>query len=262
MGWSLRIFIQRPNQPPRQNWHYPPDASSTSSRKPQAAQYFLKNLFIWMPKKMWEFQYLCPIVGSNNLPCNRPLRDKSLYKKTRKLFDLADYYYLVTEYLDCMCGGIFVGWDKRLIEKLPFATRRKFPALLTYQKSIDKNLVRLLRSRTLGNSPTALRNTIQNNHSVVHVERSAQFFQDCIRYTKGGIPSTFLSDDDIAFECPPKFEKIPSSQLFLTVYSRNVIDRREVLKGNITSVFGDILKIDSTKNILKNLGKEKDTPAG
>lgn len=46
---------------------------------------------------------------------------------------------------------------------------------------------------------------------------------------------------------------LPTSMWWLSVHTSDVWCRREVLKACITSIFGNILKIDSTKKILKKL---------
>lgn len=39
----------------------------------------------------------------------------------------------------------------------------------------------------------------------------------------------------------------------MTVYRRDVIDRLDDVKGSLTSTFGNILKVDSTKKITRKL---------
>ena len=51
----------------------------------------------------------------------------------------------------------------------------------------------------------------------------------------------------------PQMTAVPTAKWFLSTYARDVMFRMNTLKGNITSVFGEILKIDSTKKILKKL---------
>lgn len=53
----------------------------------------------------------------------------------------------------------------RMLDQLTDAIRAHFPVVLTRKYACDKAVVSLLYSRTLGNSPTALLNTLQEIHS-------------------------------------------------------------------------------------------------
>ena len=44
---------------------------------------------------------------------------------------------------------------------------------------------------------------------------------------------------------------VPTPKWFLSAYVHDVMFRKDTLKGSITSAFGEIIKIDSTKKILK-----------
>ena len=227
---------------PLRNWYYPPTVTA-SIMKPDPAKYFLRNFYLWMPRKMWDFQFSCPV-------CRKALRSRGVYGNVRRVLDLEHYYYIATEYLDCICGKAFIGWDDRLLNQLPYATRSKFPASLTHKYAVDKSLLTLLRSRTLGNSPSSVQNSIAELHSENWMRRSTQYMQDCQRHSKG--VSTLLGSDQI-YPQLPNFAPVPSKKWFLTSYTLDVLSRIETLKGNVTSVFGRILKIDSTKKIVKKL---------
>ena len=68
--------------------------------------------------------------------------------------------------LDCRsCKGTFVAWDLRILDQLSKGVRARFPDALTYKYSYDRAVIAALRARTLGNSPTALRNSLQEAHS-------------------------------------------------------------------------------------------------
>ena len=180
----------------------------------------------------------------------KALRSRGVYGNVRRVLDLEHYYYIATEYLDCICGKAFIAWDDRLLNQLPYATRSKFPASLTHKYAVDKSLLTLLRSRTLGNSPSSVQNSIAELHSENWMRRSTQYMQDCQRHSKG--VSTLLGSDQI-YPQLPNFAPVPSKKWFLTSYTLDVLSRIETLKGNVTSVFGRILKIDSTKKIVKKL---------
>jgi hypothetical protein len=51
------------------------------------------------------------------------------------------------------------------------------------------------------------------------------------------------------YEAPPVFKTPQTQKWFLAAYVRDVWSRLETLKGSATSIYGSILKIDSTKKI-------------
>ena len=126
---------------------------------------------------------------------------RGLYKKTiRRVVDLRDYYYLVTEELGCdRCKKSFQSWDSRwefitptarkhynsllsLLIQLTESQVSLFPAILTYHLACDKAVVSLLRGRTLGNSPTALRNAVYEVHCEEWTRKQLRYLDDCRRY--------------------------------------------------------------------------------
>ena len=135
-------------------WHPPP--VEYHSTPPNPDSYHCRRLLLWLPRMMWQVNFHCPHCGSKE-----SLRSKGLYHRVRLVVDLKNYYYLAGEYMDCRaCAGTFISWDHRILCQLSDGVRARFPVLLTHKYACDKSVVALLRSRTLGNSPTALRNTL------------------------------------------------------------------------------------------------------
>ncbi|XP_034749245.1 uncharacterized protein LOC117957538 [Etheostoma cragini] len=61
---------------------------------------------------------------------------------------------------------------------------------------------------------------------------------------------------------PPEMPPLPSAVWLLTVYSHDILARLEEYKARMTSTFGSILKMDSTKKVTKKLaGTAADTAA-
>ena len=146
--------------PKLKNWYHPPTVGVSPSR-PCPSNYYLHNLFLWMPRLMWGISFSCASKG-----CKERLRRKGLYQTVRRVLDMQDFYYLVTEYMVCKsCGAAYQAWESRMLDQLPYATRCKFPTVLMYKYAVDKSVLTMLRSRTLGNSATALHNTIKELHS-------------------------------------------------------------------------------------------------
>ncbi|XP_031557259.1 uncharacterized protein LOC116293903 [Actinia tenebrosa] len=113
-----------------------------------------------MPRKMWGVDFICP-----NCKEKCSLRPKGLYNRVRLELDTQEYYYLATKYMDCnACKGTFIAWDSRMLNQLSDGVCARFPLILTRKYASDKSIVTLLRTRTFGNSPSALQSNIQELH--------------------------------------------------------------------------------------------------
>ena len=209
-----------------------------------ADRYHLMRLFLWMPRKMWKVDFHCP-------RCTDSLTSKGLYNRVRLVLDLKEYYYLAAEYMECRtCQGTFIAWDYRMLGQLTDGVRARFPAVLTYKYACDKSLLCILYGRTLGNSPTAVQHAVQEAHSTEWMDRQIQFLSDCQRYSTGlqslGLPVP-------KYDRPSPLRSLPMQQWFLAVYVCDVWSRLPTLHAAVTSTYGSILKIDSTKKVTKKL---------
>jgi hypothetical protein len=200
-----------------------------------------------MPKRMWDVVLPCPTC---NIP-ERTLQSKGLYTRVRLVLDIKEYYYLAAEYHSCKaCGGTFIAWDNRILERLPDGIRLKFPVVLTYKYACDQAVTSLLRSRTLGNSPGALQNSIRELHSEEWMRRYVSYLSDCKRHRTS---SQQFQQPPVEYERAKELKDLPTAKWFLACYVRDVYNRLESLKAVTTSVLGSILKIDSTKKMTKKL---------
>ena len=191
---------------------------------------------------MWLMRVTCPNCGSDE-----ELRSKGLYRRVRRVIDVTDVYYLAAEYMDCRsCKGTFVAWDLRILDQLPEGIRARFPVVLTYKYACDRAVIATLRARTLGNSPTAMRNSLQEAHSEAYLRRVTQYLHDCVRF-KAGHDTYGSSSVAVEFQPPPQPELFHSARRFLATYVRDVWSRLPSLQAAVTSTFGQVLKIDSTK---------------
>ena len=83
-----------------------------------------------------------------------------MYHRLRRVLDTSEWYYLAGEYHSCgQCSGTFISYDWRQLRQLPDGRRGLFPAVLTHKLACDRSVVVRLRGSTLGNSPTACRNS-------------------------------------------------------------------------------------------------------
>ncbi|XP_035858117.1 uncharacterized protein LOC116056487 [Sander lucioperca] len=62
-----------------------------------------------------------------------------------------------------------------------------------------------------------------------------------------------LGNGLLTFQEPPAPVEVPSYKWLLTVYSKDILTRLDDIKAAITSTYGSILKMDSTKKITKKL---------
>lgn len=112
-------------------------------------------------------------------------------------------------------------------------------------------VVSLMRSRTLGNSPTALQNNLEEMHSEAWLKKSIHYLNDCKRFQKGA--ARLAGMQNLVFEEPPPFRNPPTAKWFLTAHVKFLFEQLDVMKASLTSVYGSVLKIDSTKKIVKKI---------
>ena len=128
--------------------------------------------------------------------------------------------------------------------------RLQFTALLTYHFACDVRVIRMLRQRGLGNSASQLQKKIEEQHSERWLARTIQYLNDC-QYFREAAKTGLLTPSQ--FEDPPDFVKLPTSKWFLTVYVQDILPRIDEIKASVTSTFGSILKMDSTKKVVRKL---------
>ena len=108
-----------------------------------------------------------------------------------------------------------------------------------FRYSCDIRVLRMMRERTMGNSTTQLYRKLQEQHSEAWMQRVLQYLTACEPFTRSSVVPP------PAFAEPP----LPKPKWLLAVYARDVLGRLHELKAKITSVFGSVLKMDSTKKV-------------
>ena len=225
-------------------WWHPPEVDDHSSLKPDF--YHRRRLLLWILRMMWQVNFHCPHCG-----VRKSLRSKGLYNHVRLVMDLKDYYFVAVEYMECRaCSGTFIAWDTRILDQLATGVRTRFPVLMTRMYACDQSVIALLCSRTLGNSPTALRNTLHEFHSEEWLRNQLAYLTRCHR-NKNSYQSLRLPAPE--YQNPLLFPPFPTSKWFLAAYGREVWSRMDDLLAAATSTHGSILKIDSTKKICSKL---------
>ena len=220
-------------------WNYPPPVRDSISSKPDPSAYVLRRLCLWMPRRVYKLDFKCCKES-----CGKSLKSNGIYNKIRLVLDISDYYYMVTDYIICPCGFTVLGWDSRILKQLPYGIRVKFPALLTYRYACDSTVISLLKSRTVGNSPSALHNTLVELHSEAWLKKNSRYLFDCQRH-KARL--ALVRNEWPSYDKADSFRILPTSKWFLAAFARDIWSRLDSLKASITSVFGTVLKIDSTK---------------
>ncbi|KAK3524874.1 hypothetical protein QTP86_010602 [Hemibagrus guttatus] len=111
----------------------------------------------------------------------------------------------------------------------------------------DSHVIRLMRERTLGNSPTRLAKQLKENQWEEWLNRSAHYMEECVAFAN--CPSLF----PVTPQEPPEPIEVLTSKWLLSVYGKDIMSCLNHVKASITSKFGNILKLDSTRKIIKKL---------
>lgn len=106
--------------------------------------------------------------------------------------------------------------------------------------SCDIHVAKLMRERSLGNSATMLYHKLCEQHTEEWMERSLQYLSVCDR---------FQGTNTQPITPPPPMPPVPTAKWLLSVHAEDVRSRYSELKARVTSVFGSILKMDSTKKV-------------
>ncbi|XP_051532972.1 uncharacterized protein si:ch73-112l6.1 isoform X1 [Myxocyprinus asiaticus] len=224
---------------PLQLWWSPPGPQMLYSQPPLSPDpFFHSRLFLWMPYHMWGYRLLCTKPNCRRL--GNHLTACGLYKTVRRVLDLSGWYFMVTEYLECCsCKKKVAGWSQDIMDQLDPIHCEKFPAILTYRLSCDKEIVRLMRGQTPGNSATTLYRHLRVRHKEQWLVQSAEYFSVLNKFQD---PSTLTAR-------LPQMMPLPSPSLLLSVYVKDVLARLGEMKARVTSIYGSILKMAYTKKV-------------
>ncbi|XP_051250139.1 uncharacterized protein LOC127359931 [Dicentrarchus labrax] len=144
---------------------------------------------------------------------------------------------MATEYLECCrCKKKVAAWSQEVVGQLGEGHRALFPAILTYKLACDRRVIIQLRERTRGNSPTQLYNKLCEAHTEAWMRRSIHYLSVMEPFASLGVVR----------RCTP-----PPN--LLLVYCHDILSRLEDVKARVTSIFGSILKMDSTKKVTRKL---------
>ncbi|XP_063734263.1 uncharacterized protein LOC134862462 isoform X2 [Eleginops maclovinus] len=222
-------------------WYEPPAPALIYHQTPTPDRFLNHRLMVWMPYHLWKVRVTCP-------ECGKQLTGYGVHKRARKVLDIDRYYLMVTETLGCtVCSVNYLSTSETVRNQLDLPHQKMFRMILTRQYACDIRVIRLLRERTLGNSPARLVKQLKENHGEEWLNRLAHYLGECAEFV--GRPSLF----PVVCQDPPEPIDVPTSRWLLTVYGRDILSRLDHIKASITSTFGSILKMDSTKQITKKL---------
>ncbi|KAK0140599.1 hypothetical protein N1851_022414 [Merluccius polli] len=146
---------------------------------------------------------------------------------------------MATEYLECRrCKKKVAAWSQEIVGQLGEGHRALFPAILTY------NVSACLRP-DLGNSPTQLYNKLCEAHTEAWMRRSIHYLSVMEPFASIGVVRRYTP--------PPNLPPVPQYGWLLLVYCHDILSRLEDVKARVTSIFGTILKMDSTKKVTQKL---------
>ncbi|KAI9533664.1 hypothetical protein NQZ68_021438 [Dissostichus eleginoides] len=184
--------------------------------------------------------------------CNKePLTSAGLHQKIRQVVAVGKMYFVASEYLACRrCKRKVISWSHSLISQLDIGHRVQFPCILTSKLACDFEVASLMRQRGLGNSSSQIQRKLQERHAEVWMQKTLQYLQDC-----KGIASAVTSGLilPMPFDPVPAMPPVPKHRWLMQVYAQDVLQRLDEIKATITSQYGRILKMDSTKKVSRKL---------
>lgn len=208
-----------------QLWYYPPQPALTYNQAPAPDRFFGHALLLWMPCKLWRVKVVCP-----NPACGQhQLTGGGLHKRARQVLTLTE----------CTCHIHMQILHTNQICKI-------YECILLFQRyACDMRVIQLLRERSLGNSPTQVSSPEQlcENHSEEWLQHLARYTTQCVDFLNrpGVLP--------VKFQEPPEPTVVPSCKPLFTVYSQYILTKLDEIYSRITSTYGSVLKMDSTKKV-------------
>lgn len=103
--------------------------------------------------------------------------------------------------------------------------------------SCDKRLLAQMN----GNSVSGLHSYLLEQHTTDYYNRCTRLLLACSMFK--GVPRSH------AVSTMPDMERVPGKKWLLATYAREVFCRIDELRAKVTSIFGSILKMDSTKKV-------------
>jgi hypothetical protein len=161
--------------------------------------------------------------------------------------DVDSRYYLIgMDYPRCgRCKVPYCPWNPVILSQLDPSHRNMFPAVLTKNEALDRKCITLMKPRTQGNSSSYIQQALHEVHSEEWGKRCIQYLTDCESHQKGAV----LTGNRYVYKPPHPFRPLPLAQWFELAHANEILSHVEEMKGIITSTYGRVLKVDSTKKV-------------
>ncbi|KAJ4928157.1 hypothetical protein JOQ06_015954 [Pogonophryne albipinna] len=170
---SNTLFNSGKLRPHLKLWYEPPVPALIYHQPPMPDRFFTHRLMVWMPYHLWNVRVFCPT-------CGKQLTGGGVHRRSRKVLDIDRYYLMVTETLRCsVCVVNFLSTSQTVRDQLDLPHQKMFRLILTHKYACDIRVIRLLRERTLGNSPTRLVKQLKENHGEEWLNRLAHYLGEC-----------------------------------------------------------------------------------
>ncbi|XP_071501526.1 uncharacterized protein [Diadema antillarum] len=230
-----------------QLWFYPPQAKFALGQPPKPSRYFASKILMWMPRKLWAVKLVCPREECDGAE----MTSAGAYPTVRQVLDSDGYYNLAAEYLECRrCHRKLISWSKPILDQLDTGHRMQFPIVLSYKHACDMKIVTMLRDRSLGNGPFQMMRKVKEAHTTAWLGKTA-IYQSAVKEFIAASEKGLIERPRC--EAPPAMPSLPTYQWLLSIYCNDVLERIDEVKAGITSTFGRVLKVDSTKKIARKL---------
>ncbi|KAJ4922886.1 hypothetical protein JOQ06_026154, partial [Pogonophryne albipinna] len=170
---SNTLFHSGKLRPHLKLWYEPPVPALIYHQTPIPDRFFTHRLMVWMPYHLWKVRVFCPV-------CRKQLTGGGVHRRSRKVLDIDRYYLMVTETLRCsVCVVNFLSTSQTVRDQLDLPHQKMLRLILTQKYACDIRVIRLLRERTLGNSPTRLVKQLKDNHGEEWLNRLAHYLGEC-----------------------------------------------------------------------------------
>ncbi|XP_026145603.1 uncharacterized protein LOC113120014 isoform X2 [Carassius auratus] len=219
-------------------WWYPPFPPLTVTEEPEMGCYFGHSLFLWMPQKLWNVKLICP-----HSDCLKgELTSAGLHQELRQVVDMEGSYFMASERLVCgKCKRKWISWSHDVVSQLDIGHRVQFPCILASQVACDMKVVHFNRLRHLGPSVSQIHKKLEERHTEVWLQKTVRYLTDCRSFAQAP-----------QFQDPPAMPLLPKHCWLRQVFALDVLHRMNEIKASITSTFGSVLKMGSTKECLRN----------
>ncbi|XP_056466223.1 uncharacterized protein LOC130405218 isoform X1 [Gadus chalcogrammus] len=240
-------------------WFHPPEIPGVvvGGGVPSADAFFRSRVFFWRPVGVWGYSLRCPRSGCPG--GKAAFLYRCGYGNTvRHICDMTGWYSMLTELLACnACRkaakgsqehsiGRFLAWDAAILKQLTPAHQALFPAILTPRHGVDKQVVRLMRDRTEGNTMVKVWRQVQEGHCEEYLQRKDLYTTLLCQLSR---PGSIMSALGHHYQKPPTRRELPSPRLLRKAYLIYEAEHIELLdyRTRIMSTFGKVLEYDSTR---------------